>query len=94
MGHPQCSTPIQKDNSTAQVVVTNNMQLIITKAMDIIFHWICDRDTQKQSRFYLCPGTKNRGDSWTKNHCAEHHQTTRPEILTHRCQLYALGASF
>jgi hypothetical protein len=48
MGHKQPSTPIQTDNSTAHRVVTNNIQPRLTKAMDMIFHWLRCRGTQGQ----------------------------------------------
>ena len=48
MGHPQPPTPMQTDISTSLVVVKNNIQPRFMKAMDMIFHWLCDRDTQKQ----------------------------------------------
>ena len=50
--------------------------------MDMIFHWLYDRDTQKQFRLYWIPGTKKRSDYWTKRHCMAHHQAMRPDILT------------
>ena len=44
IGHKQPPTPIQTDNSTADGVVTNNIQPCCTKAMDMRFHWLrcCD----------------------------------------------------
>jgi hypothetical protein len=41
MGHIQPKTPIETDNSTPFGVVTNNIQLQGTKAMDMRFHWLC-----------------------------------------------------
>jgi len=32
--------------------------------------------------FFWCPSPTNRGDYWTKHHCAAHHIEKRPEILT------------
>ena len=49
MGQPQTPEPIQTDNYTKLVVVTNNIQPRHTKAMDMIFHCIPDRETQKKS---------------------------------------------
>ena len=82
MGHPQPPTPTQTDNTTAVGVATNKIQPRRTKAMDMRFHWLRDRECQKQFRFYWRPGTLNLADYWTKHHCATHHQTIRPEILT------------
>lgn len=52
MGHPQLPTPIQIDNSMAESIVNNRVQPNCTKAMDMCFHWLCDRETQKQFRIY------------------------------------------
>jgi len=43
MGHPQPPIPIKIDNTTALGVVTNTTKRKRTKAMDIRFHWLTDR---------------------------------------------------
>ena len=68
MGHAQPSTPIQTDNSTACGVVNNNIQPRGTKAMDMRFHWLRNREAQSQFCFYWAPGKDNLGDYWTKHH--------------------------
>jgi hypothetical protein len=93
MGHPQPPTPIQTDNSTALGVVTNNILPRRTKAMDMRFWWLRDRDEQEQFRYFWRPGTTNRGDYWTKHHCSAHHQEKRDEILTPLYIIQALRAS-
>ena len=50
MGHPQPPTPIQTDNSTAYGVVNHKIQPKATKSMDMRFHWLRDREAQKQFR--------------------------------------------
>ncbi len=82
MGHPQPPTPIQVDNSTAESIINNRVQPNRTKAMDMRFHWLHDRETQKQFRIYWRPGPTNLGDYWTKHHPPSHHQNMRPEFLT------------
>lgn len=82
LGHPQPRTPIQTDNATAEGVINNTVQPKRTKAMDMRFHWLRDREAQKQFRFYWRAGTKNYGDYWTKHHPPAHHRDFRPEILT------------
>ena len=52
MGHPQPPTPMQTNNSAAHFVVTNNVQPKKTKAMDMQFYWLRDRDAQKQFCYY------------------------------------------
>ena len=75
-------TPIQTDNSTACGVVNNEIQPKATKAMDMQFYWLKDRETRKQFKIYWRAGKLNRGDYVTKHHRAVHHQTIRPTILT------------
>jgi hypothetical protein len=93
MGHHQPKTPIQTDNSTALGVVNSNIQPRRTKAMDIRFHWIRCREAQNQFRFFWHPGKINRGNYWTKHHCATHHIEKRPTILTPNHILIALQES-
>ena len=64
------------------------------KATDIRLHWIRDRETQKQFRFYCRPGTTKRGYYWNKRHCVMHHQTMRLDIMTPRYQLDTLRTYF
>ena len=82
IGHPQPRTPLQADNSAAHVVVTNNVQLIRTKEMDMRFHWLRCRDTQGQFRYYWKPGTMNLGDYWTKHHPSSHHKIFLSSLIT------------
>ena len=87
MGHPQPPTPIQTDNSTALGVVKNTIQPKRTKAMDMRFYWLRDRENQKQFRTYWMSGKTNRGDYVTKHHPSVHHQTIRPSLFTAKTKL-------
>ena len=82
MGHPQPPTPIQTDNSTAEGVVNSKIQPKRTKAMDMRFHWLRDRETLKQLRIYWRAGKLNLGDYQTKHHSAKHHRDIRHVYLT------------
>ena len=82
LGHPQPPTPIQTDNSTACGVVNNEIQPKATKAMDMRFYWLKDREAREQFRIYWRQGKLNRGDYVTKHHPAIHHQNIRPTLLT------------
>ena len=93
MGHKQPTTPMQVDNSTAIGVANNKIQPRRTKAMDMRFHWLRDREAQRQFNFYWRPGKENLADYWTKHHCAAHHRQMRPKILTPKIVLNALRAS-
>jgi hypothetical protein len=83
IGHPQPPTPVQTDNSTAEGIINLQVQPKCTKAMDMQFHWLCNRGVnQKQFQFYWRPGTLQWGDYWTKHHSPSHHRQIRSEILT------------
>ena len=87
MGHKQPPTPIQTDNSTALGVVKSTIQPKRTKAMDMRFYWLRDRENQNQFRTYWKAGPTNRGDYVTKHHAAIHHQSVRPVFLTAKSKL-------
>ena len=82
MGHKQPATPIQTDNSTAEGVINNKIEPKRTKAMDMRFHWLRDRETLKQFRIFWRAGIFNLADYFTKHHCAAHHKRIRPTYLT------------
>ena len=50
--------------------------------MDMRFHWLRDRELQKQLRIYWRSGKLNYADYFTKHHPASHHRNTRKEYLT------------
>ena len=82
MGHKQPPTPLQTDNAMAEAVTNGKIQPKRTKAMDMRFHWLRDRECQQQFRIYWRPGKLNYADYWTKHHAATHHQNIRKEFLT------------
>ncbi len=52
LGHVQPLTPLQTDNAMADRVINGKVQPKQTKAMDMRFHWLCDRECQRQ-QFYI-----------------------------------------
>jgi hypothetical protein len=66
----------------ADAVVNGKIQPKRTKAMDMRFHWLRDRECQQQFKIYWRPGKLNYADYWTKHHSAAHHQNMRKEFLT------------
>ena len=82
LGHKQPRTPIQTDNSTAEAIINNKVQPKRTKAMDMRFHWLRDRELQQQLRIYWRSGKLNHADYFTKHHPASHHCNMRKEYLT------------
>ena len=82
LGHKQPRTPMQTDNTTAEAIINNKVQPKRTKAMDMRFHWLRDRELQEQLRFYWRSGKLNYADYFTKHHPAAHHRNMRKEFLT------------
>ena len=82
LGHKQPPTPLQTDNSMTDAVINGKVQPKQTKAMDMRFHWLRDRECQEQFRIYWRPGKMNYADYWTKHHPESHHKNMRKEFLT------------
>jgi hypothetical protein len=74
LGHPQPPTPIQTNNLTAYGVINNEIQPQATKAMNMCFYWLKDRESVEQFKYHWRPGKENYGDYWTKHHPPLHHQ--------------------
>jgi hypothetical protein len=82
MGHLQPRTPLQTDNTTAEGVINNKIQPKRTKAMDMRYHWLRDREAQGQFKIYWRPGGTNLADYFKKHHPPAHHVNVRAEFLT------------
>ena len=82
MRHAQPPTPLQTDNAMAEKIVNGKITPEQTKAMDMRFHWLGDRECQKQFRIYWRPGKLNYVEYWTKHHAATHHQNVWKDSLT------------
>lgn len=77
MGHPQGPTPMQFDNKTANDLLNGDSQQRKSKHMDMRFHWLLDRERQKQFHFHWKRGELNKADYVTKHHPAKHHKAIR-----------------
>ena len=81
LGHPQPPTPVRIDNKTAYGIATQTCKPQKTKAMDMRFHWLKDREAQGHYNFYWAPGKINLGDFYTKHHPGNYHRNMRKFIL-------------
>ena len=81
LGHPQPCTPLKTDNSTAAGIVNSSIRQKKSKAMDMRFHWIKDRVSQKHFLVYWGSGSTIKGDYYTKHFPASHHRTVRPQYV-------------
>ena len=77
MGWPQPRTPIQCDNSTAVGVANETIIPRKTKSMDMNFHWLRCRESQRQFQFFWAAGKLNLGDYPTKKHPPMYHLAHR-----------------
>jgi hypothetical protein len=73
MGHKQPPTPIQTNNAMADAVINGKVQPKHTKAMDMHFHWLRDRECHQQFKSFWRTGKTNYADYWTKHHSTAHH---------------------
>jgi hypothetical protein len=80
--HKQPPTPLQTDNAMADAIINGKIQPKQTKAMDMRFHWLRNRECQPQFRIYWRPGKMNYANYWTKHHPESHHRNLRKEFLT------------
>ena len=83
MGHAQPRTPIQTDNSIAEGVINSRVPPKQTKAMNMRFEWLLDREQQGEFKIYWKPGKRNLADYFKKHHPLSHHRNMRGEFLNH-----------
>ena len=81
LGHPQPSTPIQVDNSTADGFANDAIKQKQSRATNMRFYWIRDRTSQGQFLIYWQPGITNLVDYHTNHHSPAHHQLMWPTSL-------------
>ena len=78
MGHPQEQTTINTDNSTTVRFVNRNIQMKRSKSWDMNFHWLRDKELQKQIKVLWGKGIDKYADYFTKHHALTHHRKMRP----------------
>ena len=66
MGWPQLKTPIQCKNSTPVSMANETIIPRKTKYMDMNFHWLCCRESQRRFQFFWFTGKINLGEYITK----------------------------
>ena len=52
MGHPQPATPLEIDNTTAYGIITKQLLPRRSKAIDMRYYWLRDRENQDQFNIY------------------------------------------
>jgi len=82
LGHLQCTTTIVTDNATANNIINGNAKQKRTKAMDMRYNWILDRQVQRHFHVIWKPGKENLADYFTKHHSTVHHKRVRTLYVT------------
>jgi len=77
LNHPQPATPVKTDNSTATGFIHDNIQQRRSKSWDMRYHWLREKQTQEQFKFFWAPGNDNHADYTTKHHSTKHHLEVR-----------------
>ena len=78
LGHPQPPTPIHIDNTTVIGIVNNTIKRQRSRAMEMKFFWLLDKQAQSEFKFYYHPGQENLGDYHTKAFTAKDTNRARP----------------
>ena len=83
MGHPwpATGTPLETDNSTANDILTSQVCMKRSKALDMRYHWIKDQIEQNQFFLYWSQGILNRADYFTKHFPPVHHRQMRYQYI-------------
>jgi len=82
LGHPQPTTHIITDNATANNIINGHAKQKRTKAMDMRYNWILDRQVQSHFQVLWRPGKDNLADYFTKHHSTVHHKRMRRVYVT------------
>jgi hypothetical protein len=75
--HPQPRTPLITSNVTTLGIMSKKMKQMRSKAIDMRFYWLKDREAKNQCILFCAPGQLNLGDYFTKHHAPVHHQNIK-----------------
>ena len=83
LGHkqPLHRTPFKMDNATTNGFIHSNIRLKRSKAWDMRYHWMRDKENLKQFRYYWADGNSNNADYFTKHHPPNHHRKMRSTYI-------------
>ena len=77
MGHHQPPIPVVTDSATSDRFVNDNTRQNKSRAIDMKFYWVCDRERQAEYLVYWERGKDNLADYFTKHHPTKHHRATK-----------------
>jgi hypothetical protein len=89
---PQPATPLESDNTCAVGLANQTVAPRKSKSIDMRFHWIQDRVSQKQFEVYWRPGKDNLADFFTKPLPVHVHQEIMDKLIrrNHVCNSVTL----
>jgi hypothetical protein len=74
MGHTQPPTPVNCDNSTAVGIANQTIKQRRSKAIDMRYYWLQDRECHEQFNIEWAAGANNKADYFTKHFSVSHHR--------------------
>jgi hypothetical protein len=74
MGHQKPQTPLLTKNITTFDIVSGKMKQQRSKAIEMHFYWLNDREAQEKFLMLWAPGKLNLADYYTKHHAPAHHR--------------------
>ena len=82
INHPQPGpTPLKTDNKTAKGFCHKTIKQKQSKAWDMRYHWLRDREILQQIAIYWDKGIRNLADYFTKHFPAKYHKEIRQTYL-------------
>ena len=81
LGYKQSPIPLQMDNKSAVGILIDTMAQGRSKPMDMHFHWLKEKDTQKYVKVFWKEGPTNLAEYPTKHHPTKHHIAVRPSYV-------------
>ena len=83
LGHkqPPDGTSFKMDNAVTHGFIHSNIRQRQSKAWDMRYHWLREKDTLNAFRYYWDKGENNEADYFTKHHPPQHHITMRPKYI-------------
>ena len=83
LGHKQHEdgTPFKMDNAVTHGFIHNNIKQKQSKSWKMKYHWLRDKQTRKDFRYYWDKGVNNEADYFTKHHPPKHHIEQRSKYI-------------
>ena len=69
------------DNAVTNAFIHSNIRQKRSKAWDMRYHWMRDKETLKLFRYYWAKGDVNEADYFSKHHPPKHHLRMRPKYI-------------